>query len=480
MINDLNRKEFLRLLSLFASGSLLNPQKVLAHISKPAELSKAAFGKEFLWGVSTAAYQMEGAFREDGKSNSIWDTFTQKHRHIKDGSTGNIACDFYHTYSSDIDLVKSLNMKVFRFSTAWSRVLPNGIGQANQKGIDFYHRVIDKCLENNLQPWLTLYHWDIPQVLQDKGGWMNRDVIDWFSEYTYLMTKSYGDKVKDWIILNEPTAFTVVGYGVGVHAPGIRGVNHLLPTIHHAAYCQAEGGRIVRSNVKNANIGTTFSCSHVMPLRNLEKDHIAVERWDALLNRLFIEPSLGLGYPISSLPFLKNIDKHIKEGDMEKLVFDFDFIGVQNYTREVVKNIWYIPYMHGLEINPAKRGATEYSELGWEVYPESLYETLKRFSSYKAVKKIYVTENGFASQDELIDNTVHDIQRVNYFKSYFAQMLRAKNEGVNVGGYLCWTLLDNFEWREGFKPRYGLVYVDFKTQQRILKDSAIWFQNFLM
>lgn len=479
MKRDLNRKEFLKLIGLIASGSIINPQHLLATISEHAEFSKADFGNDFLWGVSTAAYQIEGASQEDGKSKSIWDTFSQKHGHIKDGSTGDIACDFYHSYAADLDLVKSLNMNVFRFSTAWSRILPNGIGSVNQKGIDFYHRVIDQCLEKNIHPWISLYHWDLPQVLQDKGGWMNRDVIDWFSEYSYVVTKTYGDKVKDWIVLNEPTAFTVVGYGVGVHAPGLRGVNHLLPTIHHAAMCQAEGGRIIRANVSNANIGTTFSCSHVMPLRSLEKDHIAVERWDALLNRLFIEPSLGLGYPISSLPFLRNIDKHIKEGDMEKLAFDFDFIGVQNYTREVVKNIGIIPYMHGLEIHPAKRGAKEFSDMGWEFYPESLYETLKRFSNYKGVKKLYVTENGCALQDKVVDNRVEDTQRINYFKSYLAQMLRAKNEGIDVRGYLCWSLLDNFEWREGYRPRYGLVYVDFNTQQRIIKDSGYWFREFL-
>jgi beta-glucosidase len=474
-----NRKEFLRLMGLYASVSLLDPQNIFAQFPKKVEFTKAAFGNDFLWGVSTAAYQIEGAFQEDGKSNSIWDNFTQNHHHIKDGSTGNTACDFYHSYASDIDIVKSLNMHVFRFSTAWSRVLPQGTGTPNQKGLDFYHRVIDKCLENNIQPWLTLYHWDIPQVLQDKGGWMNRDVIGWFSEYANLITKTYGDKVKDWIVLNEPTAFTAVGYGLGIHAPGLRGIHHLLPTIHHAAMCQAEGGRIVRANVANANIGTTFSCSHIMPLRSFEKDRKAVERWDALLNRLFIEPSLGIGYPISSLPFLSKIEKHIKEGDMQKLAFEFDFIGIQNYTREVVKNSWYIPYMHGLEINPAKRGAKEISEMGWEVYPESMYETLKRFSAYKGVKKIYVTENGCALQDEVVDDRVHDVQRIDYLKRYFEQMLRAKNEGINVGGYLCWTLLDNFEWREGYKPRYGLVYVDFKTQQRIIKDSGYWFRDFL-
>ncbi len=475
----MNRKEFLKLIGLSGSLSLLDPHNIFAQFPKNVDFAKSAFGNDFLWGVSTAAYQIEGATKEDGKSNSIWDTFTQKKSHIKDGSSGEIACDFYRNYSADIDLVKYLNIQAFRFSTAWSRVLPQGTGKPNQKGLDFYHRVIDKCLQNNIQPWLTLYHWDIPQVLQDKGGWMNRDVIGWFSEYTHLISKTYGDKVKDWIILNEPTAFTAVGYGLGIHAPGLRGINHLLPTIHHAALCQAEGGRIVRSNVPDANIGTTFSCSHIMPLRSLEKDHLAVDRWDALLNRLFIEPSLGLGYPISSLPFLGKIEKHIKDGDMEKLAFEFDFIGVQNYTREVVKNIWYIPYMHGLEISPAKRGVKEISEMGWEVYPESMYETLKKFSAYKGVKKIYITENGCALQDEVIDNRIHDIKRINYFKSYFEQILKAQKEGINVGGYLCWTLLDNFEWREGYRPRYGLVYVDFKTQQRIIKDSGYWFKDFL-
>jgi beta-glucosidase len=479
MKHNLNRKEFIQLAGLLASGSFKNPQKILSQISANTEFSKAAFGNDFLWGVSTAAYQIEGAIQEDGKSNSIWDTFTQKKGKIKDGTSGEDACDFYHNYASDLDIVKSLNMQAFRFSTAWSRVLPQGTGKPIQKGLDFYHRVIDKCLENNIQPWITLYHWDIPQELQNKGGWMNRDVIGWFSEYTHLITKTYGDKVKDWIVLNEPTAFTAVGYGLGIHAPGLRGINHLLPTIHHAAICQAEGGRIVRTNVPDANIGTTFSCSHIMPLRSLERDRIAVDRWDALLNRLFIEPSIGMGYPIKSLPFLNKIEKHVKDGDMEKLSFDFDFIGIQNYTREVVKNIWYIPYMHGLEINPTKRGIKEVSEMGWEIYPESLYETLKRFSAYNGVKKIYVTENGCALNDQVVDNRVHDIQRINYFKKYFEQMLRAKNDGVNVGGYLCWTLLDNFEWREGYKPRYGLVYVDFKTQQRIIKDSGYWFKEFL-
>jgi beta-glucosidase len=370
-------------------------------------------------------------------------------------------------------------MDVFRFSTSWSRVLPEGIGLVNQKGIDYYHRVIDKCLENDIQPWINLYHWDLPQILQNKGGWVNRDIIEWFSEYTNLITKSYGDKVKNWLVLNEPVAFTALGYLIGLHAPGLRGIKNFVPSIHHAAMCQAEGGRIIRSNVKDANIGTTFSCSYIMPWKNYERDYVAVERWDALLNRLFVEPSLGMGYPVSSLPILSKIEDYIKDHDMKKLAFDFDFIGVQNYTREVVKNIWYIPYMRGLEIKPSKRSATEVTEMGWEVYPESLYQMVKKFSAYEGVKKIFITENGCAFNDYLINNRVHDNKRINFFVSYLEQVLKAKDEGINLGGYLCWTLMDNFEWYEGYNLRYGLVYVDFKTQKRTIKDSGLWFKEFL-
>jgi beta-glucosidase len=482
----MNRRQLFRILGNSSAFALLNPQDLF---SKPtytapkiinySTLEKSAFGNDFLWGASTAAYQIEGGYNADGKGESIWDNFTHKKGKIQNGDTGDVSCNFYNLYPLDIDILKALNMDVFRFSTSWSRVLPEGTGTVNPRGIDFYHRVIDKCLENGIQPWINLYHWDLPQALQNKGGWVNRDIIDWFSEYTNLITNSYGDKVKNWLVLNEPVAFTAVGYFIGIHAPGLRGVKNFLPSVHHAAMCQAEGGRIIRSNVKDANIGTTFSCSYVMPLKSYEKDKVAVERWDALMNRLFIEPSLGMGYPVSSLPVLRKIEDYILDGDMEKLVFDFDFIGVQNYTREVVRNKWYIPYMRGLEIKPSKRGATEITEMGWEVYPESLYEMIKQFASYKGVKKIYITENGSAFADYLTDGRVHDTARTNYYKRYLEQVLKAKNEGFNLGGYFCWSLTDNFEWSEGYNLRYGLVYIDFETQVRTIKDSGLWFREFL-
>jgi len=477
----MERRKVLRLFLVSSVAAFVAPKLTFGQLPfvEKLDFSSLDFGADFKWGVATAAYQIEGAHTIDGKSASIWDTFSHKKGAIKTGENGDITCDFYHSYEQDLDLLKSLNMTVFRFSIAWSRILPNGVGTPNQKGIDFYHRVIDACLTRGLEPWVTLYHWDLPQVLQDQGGWMNRASVLWFSEYSELVTKSYGGKVKNWMVFNEPAAFTSLGYLIGYHAPGLKGFKNYLPTVHHVCLSQAEGGRIIRKNVTNATIGTTFSCSHVDVFKSEKRDGKAVERWDVLLNRLFIEPALGMGYPIASLPILRKLDKYILPGDLEKLKFDFDFIGVQNYTREVVKKVGLIPIMKGLEIKPVKRDVKEITEMGWEVYPEGIYQIIKQFAAYPGVKKIFVTENGCAFPDKVVDGKVNDLKRIDYYQCYLKQVLRAKKEGVNIGGYFSWTLLDNFEWSEGFKPRFGLVYVDFKTQKRIVKDSGLWFRDFL-
>jgi len=477
----MNRRKVLRLFLVSSVATVLTPKTIFGKVPlyQNLDFSKLDFGSDFKWGVATAAYQIEGAHTSDGKSLSIWDTFSHKKGNIKTGETGDIACDFYNSYEKDLDLLKSLNMKVFRFSIAWSRILPNGTGTPNQKGVDFYHRVIDACLERDLEPWVTLYHWDLPQILQDKGGWMNRQSISWFAEYTEFVTKTFGQKVKNWMVFNEPSAFTALGYLIGYHAPGLKGLKNYLPTVHHVCMSQAEGGRIIRKNVLSANIGTTFSCSYVEPIRSAKRDGKSVERWDVLLNRLFIEPALGLGYPTKSFPILKKLEQYIQLGDLEKLAFDFDFIGVQNYTREMMKGNALIPIMKGLEIKPSKRNVKEITEMGWEVYPEGIYEIIKQFAAYKGVKQIIVTENGCAFPDEVVNGRVHDEKRTNFYQAYLKQVLRAKREGINVGGYFSWTLFDNFEWSEGFKPRFGLIHVDFNTQKRTVKDSGMWFQEFL-
>lgn len=293
------------------------------------QLSVTDFGENFIWGTATAAYQIEGAVNDDGRGPSIWDTFSKKPGKIKNNDHADVACDFYNLYESDLELVKKLGFTDFRFSVSWSRILPDGTGQKNQKGIDFYNRLIDKCLEMKITPWITLYHWDLPQALENRGGWKNRDIINWFSDYTKLCTLEFGDRVRNWIVLNEPMAVAGLGYTTGLHAPGKKGIWNFLPVVHHLAMCQAEGGRIIRNHVPDAYIGTALSCSFVKPFTRNPKDILAAKRADAVMNRLFIEPVLGLGYPTDAFPFLSGIQKYMLPGDDKKLEFDFDFIGLQ-------------------------------------------------------------------------------------------------------------------------------------------------------
>ncbi|WP_460940311.1 GH1 family beta-glucosidase [Spirosoma humi] len=446
-------------------------------------LTRAQFGLDFSWGTATAAYQIEGAVDRDGRGPSIWDTFSHQKGKIKTGEHGDTACEFYDRYASDLKLHKELGFDAFRFSLSWSRILPEGTGprhggRINPLGITFYNQLIDNCLALGITPWITLYHWDLPQALENKGGWPNRQIVDWFGDFVDVATKAFGHKVKHWIILNEPLASSILGYFTGQHAPGRRSFRNLLPAIHHTALAQAEGGRIVRQNVSDAQVGTTFSCSPIDPFT--PRDQPAATRVDALLNRLYIEPSLGLGYPVNELPFLGGIAKKVaKPGDFDRLAFDFDFIGLQHYFRAVVEQSYFMPYLWAKDVSPLRRNVQTITEMGWEVYPESMYRIIKQFSQYKGVKKIYITESGAAFYDTVEKGQVKDTARVDYHQNYIREVLRAKQEGIPVAGYFAWTFLDNFEWAEGYRPRFGLVYVDFRTQQRIVKASGRWFQQFL-
>ncbi|MEZ4959989.1 MAG: GH1 family beta-glucosidase [Saprospiraceae bacterium] len=476
----MNRRQALRYAATLAGAAMMPAP--FSHLFFQGGFSKKDFGENFLWGTATAAYQIEGAWQEDGKGPSIWDKFSHEKGNVKTGENGDVACDFYHRYAEDLALHKSLHFNAFRFSLAWTRLLPNGTGPVNQKGIDFYNQVIDQCLSLGMQPWVTLYHWDLPQALEDRGGWTNRDIVGWFSEYVELATKAFGDRVKNWMVLNEPFAFTGLGYMLGWHAPGRKGMRNFLPAVHHAALCQAEGGRIIRSNVPDANVGTTFSVSYVEPAKEKKGAQKAAARFDALLNRLFIEPALGMGYPSDTLPFLQKIeDKIAQPGDRERLAFDFDFFGLQNYFRLVAKHSLIVPYLWANEVPPKKRDVPEdhITDMGWEVTPEGMYRILQQIAAYEGVRKIIVTENGAAFPDTLENGQVNDPLRVQFYQDYLANVLRAKREGVPVEGYFCWSFLDNFEWQEGYRPRFGLVYVDYATQERVVKASGAWFKSFL-
>ncbi|RYD86722.1 MAG: glycosyl hydrolase family protein, partial [Sphingobacteriales bacterium] len=329
--------------------------------------NKNDFGDDFIWGISTAAYQIEGGHNSDGKGPSIWDAFVKGRSRIPGKQYADVACDFYNLFDNDLDIIRDLHIPNHRFSISWSRIIPGGKGAVNQRGIDFYNRVIDQSLAKGIQPWVTLYHWDLPLALQLEGGWTNRDIVDWFAEYVAQCSKYFGDRVKNWIILNEPMVFTGAGYFLGVHAPGKKGLKNFLSAVHHAALCQAEGGRVLRELRPQANIGTTFSCSHVAPLRATRRDIEAAKKADILLNRLFIEPLLGLGYPIKELRLLERVEAFIKPGDEEKLAFDMDFIGVQNYTREVVTYNAFTPFIQARILKASKRKVPR-TEMDWEVY----------------------------------------------------------------------------------------------------------------
>lgn len=436
------------------------------------------FGKDFVWGVSTAAYQIEGAFENSDKGASIWDTFSSNKKNIYQGDNGSIACDFFNTYKEDILLMKSLHIPNFRFSLSWSRIIPLGQGDVSENGLAFYNNVIDFCLECGITPWITLYHWDLPQALENKGGWTNREIVTWFEAYATVCAKAFGDRVKHWMVMNEPMVFTGAGYFLGVHAPGRKGLKNFVPSVHHALLAQARGGKTLKLLVKNGIIGTTFSCSYCTPFKNTEKHILATKRVDALLNRMFIEPSLGLGYPTEEIPALKKIKKYQYPEDAANIIFEFDFIGVQNYTREVIKHSWFVPYLKAKIINARKRNVKT-TLMDWEVYPKSMYQMIKKFNKYKGVNKILITENGAAFKDTFQNNSVNDTDRINYIKSYIREVYQAKKEGLKVGGYFIWTFTDNFEWAEGYYPRFGLVHVDFKTQKRTIKNSGLWYSKFL-
>ena len=437
------------------------------------------FGNEFLWGVATAAAQIEGTSDYYGKGSSIWDTFSAKGGKIKKGHKPSVACDFYHRFREDIALVKLLGFRIFRFSIAWSRILPLGKGEINPEGIRFYHNVIDECLEQGITPYVTLYHWDLPQALEEEGGWTSFSINSAFNGFVSICATEYGDKVKNWIVINEPFGYTSLGYMLGIHAPGKTGLTNFFSAVHHTALAQAEGGKILRAEISKVNIGTTFSCSEILPYTQSDNDILAADRVDCLMNRLFIEPTLGLGFPTANWDVLEKFQ--IEYGTwrhMDRYKFEFDYIGLQNYFPLTVKYNAFIPVIQAWEVK-AKNRKKPHTAMGWEINADSFYNIIMRFAAYSNVQNIIITENGAAYHDKIVDGKIDDAERIEYFKLYLYALLKAKNDGAPVSGYMAWTLMDNFEWAEGFNARFGLVYNDFKTQERTIKDSGYWWQKFL-
>jgi beta-glucosidase len=472
--------------SLFSGCSVssraANPTDPLgsAHSAQFDASAEISFPKGFFWGATTAAYQIEGAWKEDGKGESIWDRFAHTPGKIKNGDTGDVACDSYHRWREDIALLQAMNLNSYRFSISWPRLQPAGTGAANSKGIDYYSRLVDTLLEARIRPFVTLYHWDLPQALEDAGGWPNRDTASRFADYVELAARALGDRVSDWILFNEPLAFTYQGYLDGTHAPGRTSLFDFLRASHTVNLAQVTGFRALKATRPSARVGSAFSMSACEPATDSPEDRLAAERCHAITNLWFLEPALKGRYP-EALAFLPETAMGIKSGDLEKMRAPLDFIGINLYYRTIasapgaVERIshpqqWLFP----VKMTEGQQGPKAGN--GWEVWPQALCDVVTRISRDFNRPQIEITESGCAYNDAPdAGGVIRDTRRIQYHRQYLQALARSIADGADVRGYHAWTLMDNFEWAEGFSQRFGLAYLDFKTRQRTLKESGRWY-----
>ena len=435
------------------------------------------FPKEFIWGAATASYQIEGAWNEDGKGESIWDRFSHTPGNVRDGDMGDVACDHYHRWREDIALMKEMGLKAYRFSIAWPRIIPNGIGQVNQAGIDFYSHLVDALLEANIEPFVTLYHWDLPQALEDEGGWHTRKSVNAFVEYSDVVSRILGDRVKKWITLNEPWVSAFVGYEEGRHAPGVKDPQAALAASHHLLLAHGRAVSVILRNSPDAQVGITLNLLQVMAASNSTADRAAAYFDDGRINRWFLDPISGRGYPLDMVRDYRTEMGFVQAGDLEQIATPIDFLGVNYYMRGISRS----KNIPEVENNPQTTfRRDEITEMGWEVYPEGIYTLLGRLYFDYEFPVIYITENGAAFKDQVLNGQVDDPQRLSYIKRHLQQVFRAIEAGVPVKGYFAWSLMDNFEWAHGFSKRFGLIFVDYKTQQRIPKSSARWYEQVIL
>jgi len=439
-------------------------------------MASITFPKNFLWGTASASYQIEGAWNEDGKGESIWDRFSHTPNKIKHGDTGDVACDFYHLYRDDIAMMAQLGLNSARISLSWPRMIPLGHGATNQKGIDFYNRVIDEFLKHDITPFVTLYHWDLPQALEEVGGWTNRELANYFADYAALCSKHFGDRVKYWMAFNEPWIFTVLGYMIGIHAPGIHDRKIALKAGHVVNLAQGLGVRALRANSRPEMVGTAFSMQPIFPKTDSIEDREAAERYHRFNNVWFLETAMEGRYPKIFLEGSEEEWLDIRPGDMQTVKAPLDFVGINLYTRMTIA---YDPHDKMMGTHPAYHGEeNELTEFGWEVYPQALSKMILRIRDDYPKMPIYVTENGCSYGDKPdVDGKVRDNRRIRFLRGYIGEMGRAIEQGADVRGYFLWTFTDNFEWAEGFQQRFGIVYCDFENQQRYIKDSGHWYSE---
>ena len=445
-------------------------------------MKKLKFPEGFIWGAATASYQIEGAWNEDGKGESVWDKFSHIPGKIQNGDTGDIACDHYHRYKEDVQIMKELGLNAYRFSVSWPRIFPKGKGNINLKGVQFYDNLINELVKNDIEPVLTLYHWDLPIELNKIGAWESREVVDAFTEYARFMFNHFGDRVKKWITFNEPLVFAVWFYFIGIYGEkdltsGMR-ATHLVNVAHAKAI---EAFR--SSDHSDGKIGITLNLDPVYPNSESSLDKEASIIVDGFINRWYLDPVLKAKYPDDIFEILEKNYNYapIPEEDLNLLKDNpMDFLGINNYScsRIGIKNKEDLNNIPKLLLPKRPKRGTEVTEMGWEVYPAGFYDLLKRVDKDYNHPLIYITENGMAAKDNnIVKNIVQDDDRVSYLKRYLEAAHRAIVDGVNLRGYFVWSLLDNFEWIEGYSKRFGIIRVDYEIQKRIWKKSALWYKN---
>jgi beta-glucosidase len=449
----------------------LQPDYLLGTPGVPPEPYQ--FPKDFYWGAATASYQVEGAWKEDGKGESIWDHFAHTTGKIKGAATGDVACDSYHLYKQDVALAKQLNLKSYRFSIAWPRVQPSGTGPANQKGLDYYKRLLDELHAANIRPLVTLYHWDLPQALEDKGGWPVRDTANYFTDYVNIVVTALGDRINTWCIFNEPSIFTWLGYGTGVFAPGRTDWNAFLEATHVVNLGQGMAFRAIKAAYPKSEVSSAFNTSLGVPRSNSEADKLATERYEAFRNYWFIEPALKGDYPQVLATDQVLTTMGVRPGDMEICKAPFDYLALNYYDRTIVLDKDENGPMHA-GLQAGTDGPK--TDMGWEVWPDGFYQLLTKVNGMYKPKAVEITENGCSYGDiPEANGWVPDERRTNFFRGYLGALARARKDGVPIRGYAAWSLMDNFEWAEGYTQRFGFVFVDFRTLKRTVKDSGKWY-----
>jgi len=497
-----DRRQFIANSLAVASGALLPPQSPALGILSSNRNAPGAdsssntirFPDGFLWGIATASYQVEGAWNEDGKGESIWDRYTHQVGHIKGGATGDVACDHYHLYPQDIAILKQLNLKSYRFSIAWPRIQPTGRGAVNQKGIDHYSRMVDLVLESGIRPFCTLYHWDLPQGLEDIGGWPNRDLAGYFADYAGILAKHLGDRIQVWAPFNMPWSVTYLGYGTGAFPPGRANYEDFLKAAHTVNLAQGEAFRAIKAASPKGLVGSAYGMSPAYPKTDSEADRAAAARYHAMNNVFFLETAMNGKYPNPFVGEFPYEAMGFRAGDEKIMQVPLDWIGFHYYTRRLVSDSRHTtrsgsgglatetqdtaggdPHTQFTAVMPNEGPITEG---GLEVWPRGIYDLVMQISREYNRPIIEITESGCGYLDtpyEKAGGHVPDTRRIDFFRAELAELARAISDGAKVRAFHAWTLLDNFEWADGYSQRYGLTYVDFRDQKRTVKDSGLWY-----